>query len=306
MRYLILLLNILWLLQGCKTSICENLKEHAQECDGVASRYVEREDAICGSVRQELTPEVFDPYASCMVASECNDDTAIKSCQETHVASANENPCLRYRLWSTACGLEPTGTGDNCSDASQGLTSDIFSGWVDCMVDPGCPTSSDNRYAECQRYVVPSSITDALEACGLIIDWTEKCEGQTSGYLAVDAQDITTCLVQTQVFTSESLLVYGICLQDVECDDFALRLDCMAKLRFVDRSPVEAACATLVQYATSCEIELGFSESTDICERVLAPFTAQSVEAYTACVTAEECREPNLETCQGLLVLKSN
>ena len=63
-------------------------------------------------------------------------------------------------------------------------------------------------------------------------------------------QDIGSCLAQTQVFTSESLLVYGTCLQEIECDDLALRLDCMAKLRFVDRSNAENACESLIQYAT--------------------------------------------------------
>ena len=306
MRNLILIFSALWLLQGCQTSTCNNLKDHAESCGGMESRYVEREDALCGAVRQELSPEVFDPYASCVIASECSDSSAPKTCQETHVASANEDPCLQYRLWSTACGLEPTGTDDNCNDASQGLTSEVFTAWVECMMGPGCPLSSDNRYAECQRYVVPGGITDALEACGLIMDWQEQCEGQTTGYLAVDAQDIASCLAQTQVFTSESLLVYGNCLQEVECDDFALRLDCMAKLRFVDRSHAENACESLIQYATSCEVELGFSESADICERMLAPFTADSVDAYTACIVTDQCQQPDFETCQPLLVLRSN
>lgn len=306
MRCQVLIFSLLGLLQGCTTGTCDSLKAHAKGCDGVNIRYVEREQALCGSMRQELTAEIFDPFASCITASECSDNEAIKSCQETHVTAASDNPCLQYKLWSTACGLEPTGTEDNCSDASQGLTSETFTAWVECMTGPGCPTSSDNRYSECQRYIVPTSVTDALEACGLIIAWTEGCEGQTSGYLAVDAQDITTCLVQTDVFTAASLLVYGTCLQDVACDDLALRLDCMAKLRFVDRSPAQAACESLIQYGTSCDVELGFRGSAEVCERLLATFTDESVQAYTDCITAGQCAEPDLETCQGLLILKSN
>ena len=306
MRYLVLIFSLLGFLTGCNTSTCDSLKAHAQECDGVDIRYVDREQALCGSMRQELTPEVFDPFASCINASECSDTEAIKTCQETHVTAAAENPCLQYKLWSTACGLEPTGTEDNCRNASEGLTSDTFNAWVACMTGPGCPTSTDNRYSDCQKYIVPSSVTDALEACGLIIEWTEQCEGQTSGYLAVDAQDIGTCLIQTDVFTSASLLVYGTCLQDVECNDLALRLDCMAKLRFVDRSPAEAACESLIQYGTTCDVNLGFSGSSEICERVLATFTDASLQAYTECITSQQCRQPDLETCQELLVIKSN
>ena len=72
----------------------------------------------------------------------------------------------KTRAFNTGCGQrpvvsEPSGTDDNCNDASQGLTSEVFTAWVNCMMGPGCPKSSDNRYAECQRYVVPSSITDA-------------------------------------------------------------------------------------------------------------------------------------------------
>lgn len=304
-KSLLILLGVT-LVTGCQSSTCDNLKAHAKECGSVPARYVEREQEICGVLRAELTAATFDPYAQCMVESDCQDQQAIDSCQEAHVPAASADPCLQYQLWATACGLEPSGTEDGCNGATQGLTSDVFGAWVECMTSPGCPKESDSRFAECQRYVVPSSMTDALEACGLIIDWTEACEGQTSGYLAVDAQDITSCLLQTQVFTSESLLIYGLCLQDVACSDFAMRLDCMAKLRFVDRSHTENACLSLTEYATACELELGFEDSADLCERMLAPFTEASVEAYTACIIDDRCRQPDLLVCQQMLVLKSD
>ena len=57
-------------------------------------------------------------------------------------------------------------------------------------------------------------VTDALEACGLLVEWTENCSDETSGALAVDSQSVAACMLQLELFTGESMLTYAQCLHD--------------------------------------------------------------------------------------------
>ncbi len=302
MRVLLIILCVLS--SACQKSTCDTLGARADTCDTARGRYVEREQALCTVVRNELGQATFDPFASCISDSKCDDPQTFQSCQEEHIPIATEDPCLRFKLWATSCSLEPTGTEDDCGGLSSGLTSDLFSSWVDCMTTDGCPAQTDNRYASCQEFIVPSGVTDALEACGLLVEWTEGCEGQTSGVLAVDTQNVAACMLQLELFTGESMLTYARCLEDVDCNDLAMRLQCLSELRFQQDSPIESQCETLIGFAQNCEIELDV-ESVDVCVRFFAPFTPESFDAYVACMTGSGCEGVDARTCSTQLVLSS-
>jgi len=302
MRCLFLLLILL--MPSCQKSTCQTLKGRADTCDTARGRYVEREQALCTIVRNELGQNTFDPFASCLTSKECNDTQAFLSCQETHIPAATDNACLRFKLWATGCSLEPTGTEEGCNGLSSGLTTDLFTSWVDCMTADGCPAQTDNRYETCQNFIVPSGVTDALEACGLLVEWSAACESQTSGALAVDSQSVAACMLQLELFTGESMLTYARCLQDVECNDLAMRLQCLSELRFQEDSPIESQCETLITFAQDCEIELDV-ESVDVCVRFFSPFTPASFDSYVTCMTGSGCEGVDAQTCSQALVLSS-
>ena len=289
---------------ACQKSTCDSLGARADTCDTARGRYVEREQALCTVVRNELGQNTFDPFASCITGASCEAANTFQSCQQEHIPAASEDPCLRFKLWASSCSLEPSGTEDNCGGLSSGLTSELFSSWVDCMTTDGCPAQTDNRYAACQEFIVPSGVTDALEACGLLVEWTEDCSDETSGALAVDSQSVAACMLQLELFTGASMLTYAQCLQDVECNDLAMRLQCLSELRFQQDSPIESQCESLINFAQSCEIELNV-ESVDVCVRFFAPFTPASFETYVTCMTGSGCEGVDAATCSSLLVLSS-
>ncbi len=287
---------------GCTTP-CDQLKANARDCNFARGRYVEAPASVCNTTRQALGDASFDTFADCILAAKdsCNND-AIDACLDSQTEGADD-ACLRYRLWASACGLEPVGTADDCASLRDGYAGSTFDRWVACVTDGGCPKDEDARYDACKNEVVPESATDVLDACMLITGWSARC-GDTAIKLPVDTgTDLYTCVAQAELFTAASYLAYGICLDGVACDDLVGRLECFFALEFLDTSGSTSACERLTAYSATCGSTLG-GETVDGCRRLFARFTADSVEAFVSCVEASPCGDTAaFASCMSVLQL---
>ena len=143
----------------------------------------------------------------------------------------------------------------------------------------GLPARDDTRFDKCRETFVPAEGEDLVRACSLIVEWSQSCSEELAGSLPIEASDVGTCILQANSFSPSSMLEYGLCLQDVSCDDFRGRLECLDDLSFRQRSPIEDECDDLVEYAETCDVDVGFT-SDDTCERGLSVFTTESASLY--------------------------
>lgn len=290
-----------------ETHPCSEMKEHAEACGAAPSRYLRAEDTSCQELRQELNSgPAFETFADCMSGVACsNYDQGAKACRESTYPQSLNDRCLDFRLFAAGCGLQLDGVDTSCTNLNVGLTEEVFSGWVDCVMVGGCPGIDDNRFDTCRETFVPSEGEDLVRACSLIVEWSQSCSEVLAGSLPIEASDLGTCILQANSFSPTSMLEYGLCLQDVECDDFRGRLECLDDLSFRQRSPIEDECDELIEYAELCDLELGFN-SDDACERALSIFTPESAITYIQCITGDpRCEEVDLGGCGSGLVIAS-
>lgn len=287
---------------ACSTP-CEALRERADDCESAAAPYVEDERSVCEATRRHLGSQVFDPFAECMLDQRCDSLDAVAYCQKEYIEEPD--PCLRYRLWASACALEPTGTEDDC--AAQRTTTDVaFEAWSDCITEGGCPEEGDDRYDRCQDLLTSPQVPTGgiLNACMEITQWTEACRELTPETLPPEGASLAACLAQSSSFTADSWIDYAECLAAADCEDMVTRILCLDVLRVVDVSGAESFCARLMQYSQSCGINLG-ADSVENCAQVFARFTDESLEEYIACVEAVPCDQPaGTLQCAGALMAR--
>jgi len=290
-----------------ETHPCTEMKSHAEACGAAPTRYLRAEDTSCQELRLELNSEpAFSDYADCIADVSCsNYDQEAQTCRERSYPESIDDRCLDFRLFAAGCGLQLDGVDTSCTNLNVGLTEEVFSSWVDCVMVGGCPGVDDNRFDTCRETFVPSEGEDLVRACSLIVEWSQNCSDDLAGSIPIEASDVATCILQANSFSPTSMLEYGLCLQDVECTDFRGRLECLDDLSFRQRSPIEDECDGLIDYAELCDLELGFN-SDDTCERALSVFTPESAIAYIQCITGDpRCEEVDLGGCSSELVIAS-
>ncbi len=284
---------------GCTTP-CDDLDAHARACKLVPSRYSDDRFAACTAVRQETA--AFDAFAACVEQAECADRSAVDRCEAEHVGQADA--CLHYRLWGAACGLEPSGTEEQCATLRSAMTDAVFEAWVECITADGCPRGNDPRYDVCQDVLFPPAAGQLIDACVLIIEWTRACADAAPDFLPVTASNVLECVAQAGPFSSESFLEYATCLAEIACDDVPGRLDCLLGLEVLDPGDAVAPCERLVAYSNTCGVNLG-GGSVEACSRLFARFTPASLGAFVDCVETYECGDPAAAAdCAGLLELQ--
>ena len=304
---LTLFLPCLFLIGCNETHPCDAMKSHAQDCGAAPTRYIRAEDTSCQELRNELDDQsAFSDFTDCMTGVSCGDyDQQARTCRETSFPSTSEDRCLDFKLFAAGCGLELDGIDDSCTNLQVGLTEEVFGSWVDCVMVGGCPERADTRFDKCRETFVPQEGEDLVRACSLIVEWSQGCSEELSASIPIEASDVGTCILQANTFSPSSMLEYGLCLQDVSCDDFRGRLECLDDLNFRQRSPIEDECDALVEYAQLCDVDVGFN-SDDTCERGLSVFTPQSAVAYIECISADpRCEEIDFGECGSLLVIAS-
>ena len=296
------------LLSGCnETHPCAAMKSHAEACGAAPTRYIRAEDTSCQELRDELNSQsAFSNFSSCMTDVSCgNYDQEAQTCRAQSFPTSLEDRCLDFKLFAAGCGLELDGIDASCTNLNVGLTEEVFGSWVDCVMVGGCPARDDTRFDKCRETFVPAEGEDLVRACSLIVEWSQSCSEQLAGSLPIEASDVGTCILQANSFSPSSMLEYGLCLQDVSCDDFRGRLECLDDLSFRQRSSIEDECDELVDYAETCDVDVGFN-SDDTCERGLSVFTTESAIAYIECISADpRCEEVNFGDCGSLLVIAS-
>ncbi len=286
---------------ACSTP-CEELRQHAEECGGAAGRWADSQDSVCSAARQENGVE-FDAFARCVSESSCADAGAIDRCQSAHLPAAGEDACRHYRLWSAACGLEPAGTEDNCAGVAATAGGATFADWVSCVTAEGCPTADDARWQACRDAYLPDQATLLLDACILVQHWTSECAGK-SELIPVEEISVPMCIAQADPFTAESYYEYATCLQGITCDSLSGRLDCLLRLEITERSRIEEQCEGLIAFTSACE-SLVAGGTVDACIRLYARFTADSIDAYSRCLEAGDCGDPQIALdCGNLLELQ--
>lgn len=280
---------------GC-TSPCADLRDHARQCGTAASRYVDPDDSVCARTRASFQGDDFAAYAVCVAQSPCDDRDAIDGCIAAHTAS-EPSACERFKLWASACGLEPRGTENNCEALSasaalpDGVTAEdnmLFADWVACITRDGCPEREDARYAQCQQEVAPGGPAQAVDACAQLTEWGDACGEDLNPMTAQFAESLPTCLALATDFTSVSFGAYASCISDTNCADAVAQLQCTQQLETIDPTAAAAACAELADYSSQCGAEPpGGSEQA--CTELLARATEESINTYVECVTDAGC-----------------
>jgi hypothetical protein len=283
---------------GCTTP-CDALDARARDCHAAPSRYVDDRYAACTALREDLGTETFDRYASCVREAECGDRDAIERCEARHIGEDTAS-CLHYRLWAAACGLEPTGTNDDCATLRDGLSDAVFEQWVTCITTDGCPKGDDPRYDVCQDVLFPPAAGQLIDACVLLIQWTGQCADEAPDFFPVTETDLVGCVTLAEPFSSESFLDYASCLSEIACDDVPGRLDCLLRLELLDPTGATAPCERLVAYSNTCGTELG-GGSVQACTRLFARFTPESLDDFVTCIEAQPCDQSDVTACVGLL-----
>jgi len=281
------------------TTPCDDLDARAADCKIAPSRYTDDRHSACTALREEVSISAFDPFAACVQEAECKDRAAIDRCEAEHFEASDA--CLHYRLWTAACGLEPTGTDEQCATLRDGMTETVFDEWVACITTDGCPQGDDPRYDRCQDVLFPPAAGQLIDACGLIIVWTEECADQAPDFFPVTETDVFECVTLAEPFSSESFLTYGECLTLIECDDIPGRLDCLLKLEVLDPGDAVPSCERLVTYSNTCGSDLG-GGSVEACSRLFARFSPESLDTFVTCIEGRPCDDPNATLeCAGFL-----
>ncbi|MEE2962388.1 MAG: hypothetical protein VYA34_16765 [Myxococcota bacterium] len=296
---------LLSVLCGCfSSSPCEALKERSHLCGQPKSRYVDSSQSLCHQVRRELTPQRFDPFADCVLKTACYESRAVNDCAETALKLTGANSCEKYRVWSAACGLEPTATDDNCSALSQGVASNVFSSWVECVTKPGCLKENDDRFDTCGSTLSAPPTVMALQACSIIVQWSQGCDLPNLGGFKLEAEDIGSCLLQTELFSVESLFEYAKCIQPLQCEELEERLACINEFRLAPKPPTDSNCEELINYLEHCNTNLGFTNKK-ACNRIFVNFSEESFSEYTNCITSANCEAEAPGECSAKLKLKT-
>jgi len=288
------------------SSPCERLRAHALGCEAAEVRYVPESESACAGIRKDVGKDHFDRFADCVTGSSCDDVDAVDRCAGKHVTGGVDDPCTHYRLWSAACGLEPAGFGPGgtgCGGvSSQSPAAPPLTFWVDCVTAGGCPTTGDDRYDTCQGSSGPSQLGTLIDACVLVQAWTTRCSQETSP-IPVQPTSVPECLVQAQGFTAASYLDYGQCLSRTACDSASGRLACLLMLAPLQNDRIGAQCQALVAFTETCGSVVAGS-TVEGCRRLFAGVTEASLDAYSACLTAGECGDPQAAArCATLLAL---
>lgn len=273
---------------ACSTP-CDRLKSRTDDCRTTPGRYVDDRRSICTATRDELTPAEFDPFADCVAEAACDDTAAVRRCQDEQI-DTEITSCLQLKLWASACRLEPVGTDDDCETLNGSMGEFTFESWVDCITADGCPVPDDPRYDVCQQEILGPGAANLIDACVIVTAWTEECASQPLD-IPVSEMSFPECIAEAELFSSESYLNYGLCLQTVECNNFGLRLDCIFRLRLLDPSHQVVACERLITFAATCGSDIG-GGSIDACSRLFARFTPESFDAYVTCIEAGPCDDP--------------
>ena len=279
---------------------CEALKERAQSCGHQTGGYTHPRDSTCRNLRTEMGPETFDPYASCVLQSSCDNKEQEQSCYESHITSQTQEPCTQYRLWVARCGLEPTGLAADCSNLSFSLGSAAFSNWAECVTQQGCPVADEDRHSMCQLFI-PSAALTLLDSCTQIANWSAACGEQEFGGFTIDETNITECIAQSQPFTIESHQTYTTCMTNLKCDQIINRIDCLLLLRVTDRSQIQSQCAELIEFTEACNSFVG-GGTIDNCVATFPRFEAESFQSYIDCIKSYPCGSiETLGACGPLL-----
>jgi hypothetical protein len=295
-------LAVVLLAASACTTPCEDLRAHAEECGAARGRWVDGEDSVCTTARQE-SGDAFDSFAECVTASSCDDAGAVERCEAEHLPATGSNACMDYRVWSAACGLEPTGTEDDCNGVAESAGGPAFGDWVACVTAGGCPVADDPRWEVCRDAYLPQQATLLLDACVIVSAWTRECAGQ-SRIIPVEEISVPMCLAQADPFTAESYWEYATCLQGIDCETVSARLDCLLRLEVQNRDRLDEQCEELIAFTDTCE-SLVAGGTVEVCIRTFGRFTAESIDAYSACLTAGECGDPELAlSCGSLLELQ--
>lgn len=288
---------------ACDTP-CEALQGRAETCGTVPGSDDSSETAVCTAAKGVVEKGAFAELASCVSDTDCDDTGAVDACV-TAALPEDAGACDRFTVWAAACGLTPADTSDDCTALSNTVAGGGFDRWVECVTVGGCPTVNDDRYARCQSEILPPVAQNLIDACTQVAAWQEACAGIALPLPTDIGGGFAGCIAQSELFTTESYLTYGTCLSEVECDDTTGRILCYLELEFINVRDEQEACAELVEFSATCDSPLG-GESEDVCVRIFARFTAESVESFVGCVKEQSCGDEAAYANCSLLLELSN
>jgi hypothetical protein len=289
------------MIAGC-TSPCQKLKNNAEHCTYAQGVYVDSRDSLCAKTREAIGIEPLTAFADCVNVSACDSPSAHKTCQKLHLPETLTTDCGNYRTWALACGLEPRGIGDDCASLIETVGKPVFSDWVTCVSNAGCPTPQSQAYTQCQSDV-GGSVATILDACNRLVTWSTACGEQAIGSFTLDETSFSECIAQAQPFTIESYALYATCLEGLQCDAMVDRLICLGSLELTDRTSIEAQCAELINFSSACD-SLAGGGTVEICEANFHRFSPDSLQNYIDCLKSKPCEDRDaVRECSPLLVI---
>ncbi len=291
MKFIGLIITLLFLSMsaGC-TSPCTAMSEQAKEC-GTPVSVSEPGYSVCLDTSNELGEDEFETFSECVLDSKCSEEGAVSVCIVETDTTLEENPCLVYRLWASACGLEPLGTENDCENLGASFAELDFQLWVECVTRDGCPERDDERYDECQSIIAPEGIGDRVDACRMVTEWSAECEASEEYFMEISESDFFICLGESQAFTAESYLAYAECVTALPCDETGGRMDCfLQNLQTIDPDAALEACTKIDEYGQFCGVDVG-GESVEGCQNLFGSVSIESLDAYVDCLYDKDCED---------------